>query len=160
MKNKEKQQFRSSGVLTMLGLLGLSGAIIATPWNRSLQDSKSDECRQKAEVVGYQVAQIFREASKARVQKDSVDTRGPASVAPMGLESQRSTGSMGLDPWGQPYKYRILSSTPTHVRIVVWSSGPNKTAETLELDDEGTNLANRIAYVGDDTGIVLNVSHK
>ncbi len=160
MNIKEKQQVRSSGLLTMMGLVALSLGIISVPWNKSFQTSQSDECRQKAEVVGYQVAQIFREASKNNLQKDKIGVRGPASVGGDSLAEARSTGTMGLDPWGQPYRYRILSADPTHVRILVWSAGPNAKVETAELDDESYSLPTRIAYAGDDTGIVLNVSHK
>ena len=63
MKNYQKQQLKSAGVLGILGLLGLCLAIIATPWNRMAQDPMLEVARQKAEVVGYQVVQIYREAS-------------------------------------------------------------------------------------------------
>ena len=158
MKNEEKQHFRSSGVLTLFGLLGLSAGIVATPWNKAMQDVGVDECRQKAEVVGYQVAQIFREASRNKENKHLSEGREPASLGPVGLENTRTTGTMGFDPWGQPYRYRILASDSSQVRILVWSSGPNLKIETADLDDETKPLTKQPSYSGDDIGVVLSVS--
>lgn len=159
MKNQEKQEFKSSGVLTLLGLVGISGLIIATPWNRQAQDSSSENALQKAEVVGYQVVQIYREASRSQsvfLDKSSKD-RMPASAAP--AEPLRTTGTMGTDPWGQPYHYRILSASDApKVRILVWSTGPNKKVETVALEDEAQNLIQQPSYAGDDLGVILSVT--
>ncbi|MGE9745168.1 hypothetical protein [Bdellovibrio bacteriovorus] len=165
MKNEQKQEFKSSGVLALLGLVGFSTAIIATPWNRQIQDSKSETARQKAEVVGYQVVQIYREASKNTVSEDKAGGRLPASVSEdkssLTAENLRSTGTMGTDPWGQPYRYRILSGADAtgKIKILVWSSGPNQKVETASLDDEGKSLDSQPLYEGDDLGVLLSVSH-
>ncbi|AFX99918.1 hypothetical protein [Bdellovibrio bacteriovorus] len=166
MKNEQKQEFKSSGVLALLGLVGFSTAIIATPWNRQIQDSKSETARQKAEVVGYQVVQIYREASKNTVSEDKAGGRLPASVSEdksaLNAENLRSTGTMGTDPWGQPYRYRILSGAADaagKIKILVWSSGPNQKIETASLDDEAKSLDTQPLYEGDDLGVLLSVSH-
>lgn len=164
MKNEQKQEFKSSGVLALLGLVGFSTAIIATPWNRQIQDSRSETARQKAEVVGYQVVQIYREAAKTTLSEDKGGGRLPASVSEdKGLSpaNLRSTGTMGTDPWGQPYRYRILSAAEQagKIRILVWSSGPNQKIETAALDDEGKTLESQPLYLGDDLGVLLSVSH-
>lgn len=159
MKNQEKQEFKSSGVLTLLGLVGISGLIIATPWNRQVKDSTSENALQKAEVVGYQVVQIYREASRSQsvFLDNSSKDRMPASAAP--AEPLRTTGTMGTDPWGQPYHYRILSSSDApKVRILVWSAGPNQKVETAALDDEGQVLSHQPSYSGDDLGVILSVT--
>lgn len=157
MKNQEKQELRSSGVLTLLGLVGVSGLIIATPWNKRVQDSSSENALQKAEVVGYQVVQIYREASRSQeVFFDKGNSRMPASANP---EPLRATGTMGTDPWGQPFNYRILSGTDTKkIRILVWSKGPNQKPETSELDDESKPLDQQPNYAGDDLGVILSVT--
>lgn len=159
MKNKEKQEFKSSGVLTLLGLVGISALIIATPWNRQVQDSASENALQKAEVVGYQVVQIYREASRNQgvfLDKSSGD-RMPASAAP--AEPLRTVGTMGTDPWGQPYHYRILSdANASKVRILVWSAGPNQKVETKALEDEDQALSHQPTYAGDDLGVILSVT--
>lgn len=160
MKNEEKQEFKSSGVLALLGLVGFSAAIIATPWNRQMQDSRVEVALQKAEVVGYQVVQIYREAAKNSHTSDSPSGRIPASVGEASVaENLRSTGLMGTDPWGVPFRYRILSSDKAgHVRILVWSSGPNKKAETIALDNEEVAVTEQPVYSGDDVGVLLSVT--
>lgn len=162
MKNEQNQEFRSSGVLLILGLVGLSMAIVATPWNRQLQDSRVEVALQKAEIVGYQVVQIYREASKPSVPDDK-NARVPASVSSSegGFPADlRSTGTMGTDPWGAPYRYRILSADKSgKVRILVWSSGPNQKVETVDLDNEEAVIAGQPTYAGDDIGVLLSMTH-
>ncbi|KHD88470.1 MAG: hypothetical protein OM95_08100 [Bdellovibrio sp. ArHS] len=162
MKNEQKQEFKSSGVLALLGLVGFSTAIIATPWNRQIQDSRTELARQKAEVVGYQVIQIYREAAKTTANSHAKSSRIPASVAQetaLSPENIRSTGTMGLDPWGQPYKYRILSGHQAgKIRIVVWSSGPNQKVDTANLENEEIALKEQPVYSGDDVGVLLSMS--
>ncbi|MNL21352.1 hypothetical protein D3C87_1426390 [compost metagenome] len=81
----------------------------------------------------------------------------PASAAP--AEPLRTTGTMGTDPWGQPYHYRILSSSDApKVRILVWSAGPNQKVETNALEDEGQVLSHQPSYAGDDLGVILSVT--
>lgn len=159
MKNQEKQEFKSSGVLTLLGLVGISALIIATPWNRQVQDSAAENALQKAEVVGYQVVQIYREASRNQgvFLDNSSGSRTPASATP--AEPLRTVGTMGLDPWGQPYHYRILSAADApKVRILVWSAGPNMKVETKTLEDEDREISNQPTYAGDDLGVILSVT--
>lgn len=162
MKTKEKQTFKSSGLLSLVGLMAFSSAIIATPWNRQIQDSKSEIARQKAEVVGYQVVQIYREAAKNSVKSPISSGRGIASVdesQAFSPENLRSTGTMGVDPWGQPYRYRILSADKSgKVRILVWSTGPNQKVETVALDDEESPIKEQPLYSGDDMGVLLSMS--
>ncbi len=160
MNNERKQEFKSSGVLTLLGLVGFSAAIIAAPWNRSYQDNEIDAALQKAEVVGYQVVQIYREAAKTSALSSGKSGRIPASVPQeASLESLRTTGTMGTDPWGQPYHYRILSAEKNKpMRILVWSSGPNKKADTADLENETKVISGQPTYSGDDIGVVLSMT--
>lgn len=160
MKRKEKQQFRSSGLLSLLGLIVLSLTIIATPWNRHIEDSKTQIALQKAEVVGYQVVQVYREAIKVSLSSDKESGRQPASAHPMELvENLRNTGTVGKDPWGQPYRYRILPPKNSNaLKILVWSTGPNKKVESVELTDEQKNVLGQPSYSGDDLGVLLSMS--
>lgn len=156
MKTEQKQSLRSSGVLSLFGLLVAITAIIGTPWNRQIKSSDIDVARQKAEVLGYQVAQIYREAT---IQKEgqaiNAQGRRPAS------ESFRSTGTMGTDPWGEPYYYRIIQiGKADTIRVLVWSSGPNKKVETTVLQDEDATVKNQPIYLGDDMGVLLSVAQK
>jgi len=156
MKYEIKQDFSSSSVLSLFGLVTLSLVIISMPWNRQSQDPQAIQALQKAEVVGYQVVQIYREAAKAESASGS---RSPASVdSTVPLSQLRTTGTMGMDPWGMPYHYRILSSEKQKIRILVWSSGPNKRVESTSLDNENQPVPRTPNYSGDDVGLILTVS--
>lgn len=158
----EKQHFSSSGLLSLVGLMAVAIGIISTPWNRELQDQRIETARQKAEVVGYQVAQIYHEASKTEGSLGGSSSRNPASVDGEGglsLENLRSSGTMGMDPWGEPYRYRILSTEKSgSIRVLVWSSGPNKRVETKNLENEDVSVQGQPIYSGDDMGVVLSVA--
>lgn len=160
MKNEQNQEVRSSGMLLIVGLVAFSLAIIATPWNRQLQDSKVETALHKAEVVGYQVVQIYREAAKTTETK----SRNPASISsgtPSFPANLRSTGTMGVDPWGAPFRYRIISADDAgNVKILVWSSGPNQKVETDSLDDEDVAISKQPTYGGDDIGVLLSMTHQ
>ncbi|MGE5085353.1 MAG: hypothetical protein ACM3MG_03575 [Bacillota bacterium] len=161
MNSEQKQEFKSSGVLTLLGLVAFSLSIIASPWNHSGQDLDTEVALQKAEVVGYQVVQIYREAAKSSsASVVSKGGRNPASLAPVvSLDSLRTTGTMGTDPWGHAYHYRVLSAEPAkNIRILVWSAGPNGKIETADLDDENKKVMVQPKYEGDDIGVVLSMS--
>lgn len=160
MNSDKKQEFKSSGVITLLGLVGFSAVIISAPWNRSYQDTEVDAAMHKAEIVGYQVVQIYREAAKNSALSSSSSSRNPASASPENnLESLRTTGTMGTDPWGQPYHYRILSAEKNKaMRILVWSAGPNKKIETADLDNETKQVVGQPSYSGDDVGVVLSMN--
>lgn len=163
MKTEKNHEFRSSGVLLILGLLVFCIAIIATPWNRQMQDSRVETALQKAEVVGYQVVQIYREAAKNTPSKEMKGSRIPASVADSAGSEEllRLTGTMGMDPWGRPYRYRILTpakESSEKVRILVWSTGPNLKVDTKNLDDESQALTEQPLYSGDDIGVVLGIN--
>lgn len=159
----KKQEVKSSSILVLLGLLGLCGIIIFTPWNRHMQDSQVGLAVQKAEVVGYQVIQIYNESLKGSQSKSEKSARVPASVdssAAFQAGSIRSVGTMGQDPWGEPFHYRLLASDkPGYVRILVWSTGPNLRVESAQLEDEEKSIEGQPVYGGDDLGVTLTVNH-
>ncbi|MGZ3769243.1 MAG: hypothetical protein ACXVCP_06365 [Bdellovibrio sp.] len=164
MKNKEKQEFRSSGILTLLGLVGLCAILIATPWNRQINNDQIEIARLKAEVVGYQVVQIYKESLKVSQQSNkNTNLRRPASsvVSEKNAASLRNIGTMGMDPWGEPFHYRLLSSDEAKItKVLVWSSGPNKKIESINLANENLTLTDQPSYFGDDLGIVLSMSQR
>lgn len=162
MNNEEKQGLRSSGVLALMGLVAVCLLIILTPWNRHMQDSKVEAALKKAEIVGYQVVQLYREASSSGAHESRHDSRNPASLvkyASFKAEPLRTTGSMGMDPWGVPYQYRILEAPVSgNIRILIWSSGQNKKVETAYLENEDQELPTQPQYGGDDIGLILSIA--
>lgn len=156
MKIYEKQSLKSSSMLSMFFLVSLSLGIIATPWNRGSNDSSSEKALQRAEIVGYQFAQLYREASKN--VHDTVKTaREPASAA-SALSDLRTVGTIGMDGWGRPYHYRILSTDQSKLRVLIWSSGPDGAVQTAELENEEINLPQQPTFAGDDLGVVMSMA--
>lgn len=150
-KVAENQELKSSGLLVVLGLTTFAALLVATPWNRSLEDSRVELARQKAEIVGYQLVQIYREAASEK------RGRQPASIEG---DQLRLTGSLGQDPWGKPYRYRILNN-PTQsktMRVIVWSVGSNGRVDTPVLESEDQDFTTQPVYGGDDIGVLLSLS--
>lgn len=156
MKIKQNKELKSSSMLAMFCLVGLSIAIIATPWNRSMSESGSEKALQRAEIVGYQLVQLYREASKNPEDVSSAG-RAPASAVSE-LPDLRTIGSMGQDPWGQAYHYRILAADKNKLRVLVWSSGPDRAVQSSEFDNEDVKLPGQPIFSGDDVGVVMTMS--
>lgn len=154
MKINKNHELKSSSLLVLLGSVLGSLVIIATPWNHSMNEGKSEKTLQRAEIVGYQIVELYREAAHAAITPSS--SRGPASVGPVSGDL-RKTGTMGVDPWGQAYHYRILSTDQNKLRILVWSLGPNQNVDSGALDDEDAQIETQPRFAGDDMGIVMNI---
>lgn len=151
-------------------MLGVCLVIVLFPWNYNFKEAGNLRALQGAEVVGYQVVQLYQEAMKVRVAQQlptqptsSSFSRVPASVKSqntLDLSSIRVTGTMGQDPWGRAYHYRFINLDQKNVQILVWSTGPNGSVETPELDDGEDYTLNHVpAYRGDDLGIVISAAH-
>lgn len=156
MKNEQNQTLKSSSMLMLFGLVSISLLIISTPWNRAVTDNKTEKTMQRAEIVGYQLVQLYREASKS-MHGNVKSARGPASTA-IDISDLRTTGTMGLDDWGQPFRYRILSTDQNKLRVLIWSSGPDKKVQTAELENEEVLLPVQPSFIGDDIGVVMAMS--
>lgn len=151
MKN---QDLKSSSLFVVIGLFILCSAIVTRPWSRNSDVRTSVIAVQKAEVVGYQIAELYRGTAAGGGGKNS--DRGPASIKSEPIEI-RETGTVGKDPWGGAYHYRLFDAAESQIKIVVWSLGPNQKVDTLELDNEEKKLAGQPIYQGDDLGVVLTI---
>lgn len=159
MKNSENQVVRTSGAIVSVFLIVLCAAAVTAAWSRGSDSRDQERAIKKAEVVGYQIAQLFRESAEGELSSLPTSSRGPASASPEQLEDFRKVGTMSLDPWGHPYNYRILSADPKGIlKILVWSAGPNGIVETSELKDEELSLKlEQPSFIGDDLGITLKL---
>lgn len=128
MKDVKEQRLKVHELwLPALGGLVLL-ALAFLPFAHLSGDSRTVEIRTKAEVLAYQVAQLYRESLAPKGVSN--DRRGPASVESV------SEGFMGLDPWGNAYRYRISPLDGDRLRIEMRSAGPNgKFEDASETDD-------------------------
>lgn len=143
-ENKENQVFKSLGVISTLFLLALCGFIMAPVWTGTPSENHEKAMR-RAESLAYQVMEISKVAQ--------IESRGPASSS--------NDGQIGMDPWGQPYRYRVLNRTAKKANdknaynVVVWSAGPNKVAETQEQNLDSDRDDFKAQFDGDDVGVVV-----
>ncbi len=113
--------------------------LVAWPGTKVLLEGKESQARHKAEILSYQLAQLYQENRPSLVQKDSelaISQRGPASVTDSGAIDFRTEGLLGKDPWGQAYKYKVLGSDVDSVRLQIKSSGPDQKFEIAENAEE------------------------
>ena len=58
MKNNKIQIVRTSGLIGILALGGLTGVMIFCPWGLDSKETELVRARQKAEVIAYQIESI------------------------------------------------------------------------------------------------------
>lgn len=97
------------------------------PLSLTAPSDKTLRARAKAEVLAYQVAQLYRENVQSSSSSES-GSMGPAYVrhpatAPGG--STNSSGLMGRDPWGRPYRYHVHETPEDRLQVEMVSAGPD-----------------------------------
>ncbi len=138
MKNNKIQIVRTSGLIGVLALGGITAVMIFCPWGLDSKENELVRAHQKAEVLAYQIVEIYKEAkADSPAENAPVQSRGLASVqshveAGGILKEFKNQGSMGMDPWGHPYQYKIFPNG-TESKLVVWSLGPNGTLDNQVL---------------------------
>lgn len=157
MKMEEKQYLSYKKIIFMSGLAGLFGFMAIPNWTRQRDEDRLISAKRHAEVLGYQVFEIYREAGRSSASSEVINSRSPASMRTTGGDSLnfRDAGSIGIDPWGQPYRYKILSAAGDQLKVQIWSAGPNKAFETRDEPGVGAD-----SYTGDDVGIILSLNRK
>ena len=125
----------------MLSLAVLVFLLILAPTDHHANEVQVVMARKNAEVLALQLAQIYTQSKAGR---------GPAAASDLEGEF-KGEGLIGVDPWGQPYKYNVLKTDQGIARIVVTSDGPptdansDDTKVTNEIDSE--NSSGKIKYV-------------
>jgi type II secretory pathway pseudopilin PulG len=158
MNNEQFQSFGIKHMFLFAGLLGLLGFLVLPSWSQHRTEDKLMNAQRQAEVLGYQVFEIYHEAAlKNTTLALEKGSRAPASVTPNleDLPLGHESGSIGGDPWGQPYRYKILNAGKDLLKVQIWSAGPNKIFETSDKPGIAADL-----YLGDDVGIVLSMAPK
>lgn len=123
MNDKEYQSVSvKNSIFPFVGLLMLLGLAVL-PLNHNSQEEKMIKARTKAEVLAYQVAQLYRESLPAQQGLG----RGPASVDSSLNGEVAAEGLMGQDPWGHAYTYKISPMSDGKLRVEMRSAGPGKT---------------------------------
>lgn len=142
MNNEEFQEVTDRSWIFPLACLCLLVGLALLPLGRSSPEKKVIQARAKAEVLAYQVAQLYKESLESQGSSEEFVTsgRGPASVRMPSSETPVNApaeGLMGQDPWGRPYRYKI--STEPDGRLLVemrsWGSeGPSGQSNEIVLN--------------------------
>lgn len=108
--SKENQQFRSFDVIAIMVLLGLGIFFYSYPFNQHSDQANVKNSKDKAEILSYQIAQIYRDKIL-----ESNQGRGPASEK----QSFKSEGVIGEDALGRPFKYRVQEEGSNKLRVII-----------------------------------------
>lgn len=159
------------GTFDLVAMMALGSAVVlicGTIVGAALQDDRPKRAQLGAEALAHQmIAGGFGPVVPERADEEFVAApksgdRGPASVGVPTNGNARAfnslEGVMGRDPWGRPYRYKLLrSSGGQPVRILVWSEGPNERSDTRssEFDIALSTPRGSIRFGGDDIGFVF-----
>ncbi|MCX7978210.1 MAG: hypothetical protein N2578_04335, partial [Bdellovibrionaceae bacterium] len=127
------------------------------PWPGLSGDEERLQAKLRAEVLGYQVGQLYIEQLQEQGSFSSISGshRGPASTA--SPEAEESSGLMGSDPWGRPFFYRVTRDSEGRTWVVMWSNGPNGVLETVGLRDGVLSEIASQPEKGDDVRVILSL---
>tara|TARA_B100001248_G_scaffold262716_1_gene261423 strand:+ start:17769 stop:18239 length:471 start_codon:yes stop_codon:yes gene_type:complete len=145
-KIKEKHGFTAADMLMCLASLI---AIIVLVLPIILKQSSShahNEAMYRARSLSNELV------SKIQDMQQPTGMRKPASKS----GAFKPEGIVGIDPWGNPYHYRVLKDVygqPTH--LVVWSWGSNAKEETQNIEFGASK--GEVRFQGDDLGYITSL---
>ena len=145
MKNESNQDIRTTGVISVIILLSVC-AVAASPLWSSKSKEENEITLRRAESLAYQIIEIQKSKNS-----DHLDGRSPASVDQVAL----SEGNMGLDPWGQPYRFQVVNHGSEH-RVVVCSLGPDHQLQTNLSSLDSSRDTSSLKIKGDDVGVAVD----
>lgn len=154
MKSQQYQDIDSFGVISVFLVIGLCIMVSAPVWNGS-QSEDFEKTMHRAENLAYQIVEARSQVESGKLGPDRI----PAAETLSRLRAE--AGEIGTDLWGHPFRFRVLQSSQHQTRVLVWSSGPNGKADTLERPDpsqEGLGQTfGASEFAGDDVGIIITI---
>lgn len=117
VENQENQRVTSLSILTLFVVL-IGCGLLLKPLYAPRNDTLAEKARNKADGLAYQLLEINSQLRQER---------GPASESSESSYSEmqdRTEGTLGVDPWGQPFNFKVIKSS-AKPRILVWSKGPD-----------------------------------
>lgn len=163
MKNNKIHIVRTSGLIGVLVLGAITAAMIFNMSGRETKQTELARAQNKAEAIAYQIVEIYKMAKvEVPVENTPAQRRGLASVqsaveAGGILKEFKNQGTMGIDPWGHSYQYRILATNSAEPQLIVWSLGPNGALDN-QVFMEDSNEAALAPLQGDDIRVQLPLS--
>lgn len=146
MNNESLHTFKPSkpgglwSVLVLIFVLGMAPLSLTSPSDGVLR------ARGRAEVLAYQVAQLYRENVQSSTGPESSSmgpayVRLPSSAAGMPAPAQ---GVMGRDPWGRPFRYEVREQADSQIEVRMVSAGPDGIFE--QVADSGDDIQLTLSF--------------
>lgn len=139
MNNEENQQLEDYGMRHMWWVGVFVFVLAMTPLSLTAPSDKNLRAQAKAEVLAYQVAQLYRENVQSSSNQVAFNSAGPVHFRhPASIQggSAGSSGVMGRDPWGRPYKYSVQETPDSQLQVEMASAGPDGVfSDTDDSDD-------------------------
>jgi hypothetical protein len=148
MIHKSDQGFSTFDTISIVTSVLLLALIITPIIIRRVDTQYAEVAKHQAQEWSQKITSLEKLSDDS---KSASQSRNPASL--------QASGTVGADPWGQPFHYQYArNSSGQPVYIVVWSPGPNAKNETEEsqitVSPEGFLSIN---FEGDDVGYVRAV---
>lgn len=150
-KHKQYQGFTTIDLLTFV-MTVVAAVVITVP---ILMKQSSKRAQDMATVKAEEISKNLFDEVQIQV-RSAEQSHAARSIASVGSHALSWEGVVSVDPWGNPYHYRILKDIygkPTH--LVVWSVGSNSQQDTTENDFDITTGI--VKFTGDDIGHIRNL---
>jgi hypothetical protein len=154
--------FKTWDTLGVFGGLVLMALVIIGAFQGAFVDKNVKQAQREAESLGNQ---IIAGGLKNLPTEGQTGNRAVASIRMASSASSQMTrwgvmrleGTIGKDPWGQKFNYKIIpDSEKNQVIFMVWSNGPNKKKETTTKSAVAMlpKKTGKLQFSGDDIGNV------
>lgn len=128
MNNEENQHLDEPGLRHVWWVGAFVFVLAMAPLSLTAPSDKNLRAQAKAEVLAYQVAQLYRENVQSSSTQVGLHSAGPAQFRhPASIQgsSSGSSGVMGRDPWGRPYRYSVQEDPDSKLQVEMASAGPD-----------------------------------
>lgn len=165
MKN---QQFKTIDMVILIVMLVVLGGISMGIVRHNKSQDPTRQVFRMAENISFQLLNLDRKKFHSAHEIEPTGERTPSSSA----QKNRSVrlgpeGTIGLDPWGQPFEYRFIENAEGQwTYLIVWSRGPDSVASKPVSDwtydflvTQNYTKNRHEVRVGDDFGLVYSLNN-
>lgn len=146
-KIKYLQGFTTIDLILLISIMFTVVSIVTPIVVNGVESSRIDKAQKELKLLAHEAAFL-----------PLVQSNKDRSIASEGVAPYEK--SMGLDPWGQPYRKSVIKDLKGKaILVVVWSTGPDGIPETAELEPDLKSGRALVHFGGDDFGSVANITN-
>ncbi|MDZ4661184.1 MAG: hypothetical protein SGJ18_06140 [Pseudomonadota bacterium] len=170
MSNAQDNSMKSTEIIASIGFFVISAYLVSSITIRHFSHSTEQLwAKKETDRLSTQIAYLTEAASVAKnssSKKQARLTRYPAATLGGSESSKKTTnnvavsvwkdeGTLGNDPWGKPYRYKVFRDESGEAKkVAVWSEGENSHNET-DFSEAITVTQNPLSvFLGDDAGFI------